>query len=69
MFNILLWTFCGSLIGLSLSVFINLLKKELYNKELSKKEINGIIFIITTLSFLRGFTRKNLFENIKEVLF
>ena len=49
MFNILLWTFGGSLIGLSLSVFINLLKKELYNKELSKKEIYGIIFIITTL--------------------
>jgi len=54
MINLFLWTFGGYIFGLSLSCFINLIKKELYNKELSNSSIYSIIFITTSLSFLRG---------------
>jgi hypothetical protein len=54
MINLFLWTFSGYIFGLSLSCFTNLIKKELYNKELSNSSIYSIIFITTSLSFLRG---------------
>ena len=68
-FNTLLWTIGGSISGLTLSVFLNLLKKNIYNIELSKTEIYGIIFINTSLCFLRGFTDNSLLENIRLLLF
>lgn len=63
-FNTILWTSGGFLSGISVSVFINLLNKSLYNRELSKTEIYGIIFLNTSLCFFRGFTGNSLLENI-----
>ena len=54
MIRLFLWTFGGYIFGHSLSVFINLIKKEYYNKELSKSSIYSIVFITTSLCFLTG---------------
>jgi len=67
-YNIILWTAGGYLSGISLSVGINIVYKGLYNKELSKTTIYSILFITTSICFLRGFTEKGLLENISSVL-
>jgi hypothetical protein len=64
-----IWTTGGYLTGLTISVLINLFKINLYNVELSKTEIHGIIFLNTSLCFLRGFTGNSLLENIRLLLF
>jgi hypothetical protein len=66
--NLILWTGGGYLSGISLSVGITIIYKGLYNKELSRSIIYGIIFVTTSVCFLRGFTEKGLFENIYSVL-
>jgi hypothetical protein len=67
-YNLILWTGGGYLSGISLSVSINIVYKGLYNKELSRPIIYGIIFVTTSICFLRGFTEKGLLENIYSIL-
>jgi hypothetical protein len=66
--TLILWTGGGYLTGISLSIGINMIYKGLYDKELSKSTIYGIIFITTSICFLRGFTEKGILENIYSAL-
>jgi len=62
--NLFLWTAGGYLSGITLSVGINIL----HNKELSRSTIYRIMFVTTSICFLRGFTGKSILENICSVL-